>query len=215
MRKLVLGLVGAAALSMGTTANADVIITPGTTVGIPAGFNDFTTDLNNLGLFYVTTTGATLTLTQGSVITFEVLGTESGYFDTFTAGPVSYTEMTGSLVNMFATPLAIGAGSWGAGSLAGILNFSSNYGVNATVGQDGFGIFLASNSASPVQTNVFYIGYDDQITGADDNHDDLIIRATVSPAVPEPATWAMMLLGFGAAGFALRRRRAPILAQAA
>ena len=104
MRKLVLGLVGAAALSMGTTANADVIITPGTTVGIPAGFNDFTTDLNALGLFYVTTTGATLTLTQGSVITFEVLGTESGYFDTFTAGPVSYTEMTGSLVNMFASP---------------------------------------------------------------------------------------------------------------
>lgn len=26
-------------------------------------------------------------------------------------------------------------------------------------------------------------------------------------AVPEPATWAMMLLGFGAIGFALRRRR--------
>ncbi len=26
-------------------------------------------------------------------------------------------------------------------------------------------------------------------------------------AVPEPATWAMMLLGFGAVGFALRRRR--------
>jgi hypothetical protein len=27
------------------------------------------------------------------------------------------------------------------------------------------------------------------------------------PAVPEPATWAMMLLGFGATGFAMRRRR--------
>ena len=26
-------------------------------------------------------------------------------------------------------------------------------------------------------------------------------------AVPEPATWAMMLMGFGAAGFAMRRRR--------
>ena len=34
-------------------------------------------------------------------------------------------------------------------------------------------------------------------------------------AVPEPATWAMMLLGFGAIGFALRRRRAPVLAQVA
>ncbi len=28
----------------------------------------------------------------------------------------------------------------------------------------------------------------------------------VSPAVPEPATWAMMLLGFGVLGFGMRRR---------
>jgi len=34
-------------------------------------------------------------------------------------------------------------------------------------------------------------------------------------AVPEPGTWAMMLLGFGAAGLAMRRRRAPVLAQMA
>lgn len=30
-----------------------------------------------------------------------------------------------------------------------------------------------------------------------------------APAVPEPATWAMMLAGFGAAGLALRRRLRP------
>ncbi|GAA4756375.1 hypothetical protein GCM10023264_24940 [Sphingomonas daechungensis] len=36
-----------------------------------------------------------------------------------------------------------------------------------------------------------------------------------SPAVPEPATWAMMLFGFGVAGYALRRRRQPKLAQLA
>ena len=34
-------------------------------------------------------------------------------------------------------------------------------------------------------------------------------------AVPEPGTWAMMLLGFGAVGFSIRRRRQPTLAQAA
>jgi hypothetical protein len=30
--------------------------------------------------------------------------------------------------------------------------------------------------------------------------------------VPEPATWAMMLVGFGAAGAALRRRRIAVAA---
>lgn len=31
----------------------------------------------------------------------------------------------------------------------------------------------------------------------------------IATAVPEPATWAMMLLGFGAVGIAMRRRRSP------
>lgn len=33
------------------------------------------------------------------------------------------------------------------------------------------------------------------------------IRFNVASAVPEPATWAMMLLGFGAAGYSMRRQR--------
>jgi hypothetical protein len=37
----------------------------------------------------------------------------------------------------------------------------------------------------------------------------------LTAAVPEPGTWAMMLLGFGAVGFAMRRRRTPKLAQLA
>jgi len=35
------------------------------------------------------------------------------------------------------------------------------------------------------------------------------------PGVPEPATWAMMLMGFGAIGYTLRRRRRTVLAQVA
>ncbi len=37
----------------------------------------------------------------------------------------------------------------------------------------------------------------------------------VQPAVPEAKTWAMMLLGFGAMGIAIRRRRKPVFAQIA
>ena len=37
---------------------------------------------------------------------------------------------------------------------------------------------------------------------------------TISSAIPEPGTWAMMLIGFGAIGFVYRRRR-PTLAQIA
>ncbi len=42
------------------------------------------------------------------------------------------------------------------------------------------------------------------------------VRIIAAPgAVPEPATWAMMLMGFGAVGYSIRRRRKPALAQMA
>jgi hypothetical protein len=34
-----------------------------------------------------------------------------------------------------------------------------------------------------------------------------LYKITTPPVVPEPATWAMMLIGFAAVGYALRRRR--------
>ena len=211
MRKSVLGLMGAAALALTSNANAQsVSITPGATAPI-SNLNDFQSQLNGLGLDSITTSGAVLNLSADAVLFFELLGSESGYSDTFTAGGVTFTE------NSAFTPwgaIPLGFQSFGAGSLAGDLLFSSTGGVNATVGDDGFGIFWGPNTNFG-STNTFYIGYDDQITGQDDNHDDLVLRVTVLPAVPEPATWAMMLLGFGAVGFAMRRRRAPVLAQAA
>ena len=41
------------------------------------------------------------------------------------------------------------------------------------------------------------------------------ITGVIRTAVPEPATWAMMLFGFAGIGFAMRRRRQPTLAQVA
>jgi hypothetical protein len=41
---------------------------------------------------------------------------------------------------------------------------------------------------------------------------DNVVMGGATGAVPEPATWAMMILGFGAAGTMMRRRRAALAA---
>ena len=55
------------------------------------------------------------------------------------------------------------------------------------------------------------------VTSVDLNQNGFSNAVLVDPgtAVPEPATWAMMLMGFGAAGFAMRRRRTALLPQVA
>lgn len=53
--------------------------------------------------------------------------------------------------------------------------------------------------------------------GATANSGAILETAPPPPGVPEPATWAMMLVGFGVTGFAMRRsrRRQPAFAQIA
>ena len=58
---------------------------------------------------------------------------------------------------------------------------------------------------------------DRQQTGAGLNFsvpDSVLINPTAppGPGVPEPAAWALMILGFGATGAAMRRRRTMVAA---
>lgn len=201
----------ALALSVSAPAQAavDVTVNFGATNPVAAS-NDFATSLAGLGFTRVATLGASLILNGPALITFEFLGSESGFNDRFTTpGGLSYTE-TSSFQNNFAAPILIGPQIFSAGSLTGLLNFLSAGGAPATVGQDGFGIFLGPNQVSGSNFTTFYFGYDDQITNQDDDHDDFIIRATVSSPVPEPASWALAILGMGAVGWSLRRRQASI-----
>jgi PEP-CTERM motif len=52
------------------------------------------------------------------------------------------------------------------------------------------------------------IGQDTLQPGANDNQGPILdnVRLRIAAAVPEPASWAMMILGFGIIGSALRRR---------
>lgn len=51
-------------------------------------------------------------------------------------------------------------------------------------------------------------------TGQSDSYGGYLDNISLSGAVPEPATWSMMLLGFGGIGFAMRRKRALVFAAA-
>lgn len=209
MKKMILAAAAAVSMALPATANAaaDVTVNFGATNPVPAS-NDFQSLLSGLGLTRFATTGASLVLNGPALITFYFMGSESGFNDTFSTSTLSLTENTLFTNNFAGGGTLIGSQVFAGGSLAGLLNFTTTNanGASATVGQDGFGIFLGANQVSGSNFTTLYFGYDDEIRNQDDNHDDFIVRAVIQ-AVPEPATWAMMIAGFGLVGGAMRLRR--------
>lgn len=209
MKKHLAALAALSALALPASAQASAFITTGTPTDIPTN-NDFLTNLNGLGLTsYATLTS--ITLDQDHYITFEFLGSESGYSDTFWAqsldGLISSTE-TLSFENHFGLPQLIGGGVFSAGDISALLGFltdgTSDIGEDSPVGHDGFAVFLPRDYQGGA-LDTLYFGYDDQ-PGPDDNHDDFIVKATLG-AVPEPSTWLLMIMGFGAIGFGMRKSK--------
>jgi hypothetical protein len=178
------------------------------TTNIP-GNNNFKTQLNALGLTKYANFNTTLSLSQRSTIKFERVAAESGFTNRFTGGSVTGLEADG---NRFANPVLIGTGNFAKGSLQGKLFFTTNgNGDVSQIGSEGFGIFLPRAATGQFESKVLYFGFDDLVNKDDDNHDDFILRATVT-GVPEPTTWAMLILGFGLVGFAARRTRPAVTA---
>ena len=220
MKKLLLALAGVSALALPSVANAQQAqITDGSIVLPVPGSNDFQTQLASVGLTAFTAgTGTNITLTGPATLVFTYMGSESGFRDNFTAtslsGPIFYQELSTSVDNQWpgggtSGGIPIGSGLFAGGSLSPYLLFSSldAGAIPSMLGSFGFGVFLPNPNSVGYTTNTFYLGYDDQAANPDDNHDDIIIRVQVLSPVPEPATWAMMLIGFAAIGVALRRRR--------
>ena len=203
-------LASAAALAFSTSpAFAAATFTVGTGTDkplIPA--NDFKTNLEGLGLDNLRNF-AGLTLDGPAKIKVELFGSESGADDRLIIPGLTYTQgpdapfapvLLGTLTFTNPADFSIKFSS----SLSGFLTEHSP-------GAGEFGYFLkSSTNGSAVTTNVLWLGYDNQLTAADDdNHDDLVIRLTAT-AVPEPAAWAMMIGGFALIGATARRRRTVI-----
>jgi hypothetical protein len=171
--------------------------------------NDFKMQLSSLLLKKYSDTRNIALVGKGKV-TFEFLASESGYTNAFKIGSVIYPETAYS--NFFSAPVVFHTGIYTAATFKPSFITASPINVGLGIGDGlpgtgkGFGIFSkASAGNGAFTTNTVYFGMDDRTGHPDLDFDDMIVRATVS-AVPEPAVWGSMILGFGLIGGALRRR---------
>lgn len=113
----------------------------------------------------------------------------------------SFLTVIGSVYTVMFNYATLGGGSDPLTVTAGGITqspFSANATNNPIVFQTGTFQFTATTRTSTLS-----------FTSAGTNNADAIIdNVSVTGAVPEPATWAMMLLGFSMVGFGLRSRRA-------
>jgi hypothetical protein len=141
------------------------------------------------------------------------VASESGFSNIFNSpsNGISFQETAGGTNNpsnppdnLFSNPTILAAN----GTTTIDYEFVSQVGTFG-VGTSEFGIFTTTDP------NVVFFGLDDNGSGPngpgpDDNHDDIIIRATTLSQpidIPEPATLGLLGAGLAGIGFATRRRR--------
>lgn len=88
----------------------------------------------------------------------------------------------------------------------------SVFGSNVAGSHSGLALLTGTNESSAALPNFgTFKYYDFASTSVSGGKNYLLGSVALTSAVPEPATWAMMLLGFGMAGFGLRNRRKPMV----
>lgn len=193
-------LAGIAAIGLSASAQAAVLFSD--------NFNAETQGLNYTGF-------ANWTVTAGSI---DLIG--PGFFD-FYPGNGNYVDLDGTTgaqnpAGGITTNMSFAAGSYTLKfNLGGSTRGDSND-VRVSLGDFSQLITLASGAGFTSQMFTFTTtGGQLSFTnlGNSDNLGLILDNVSVSSAVPEPATWAMMLLGFfGLGALSARRRKALVAA---
>lgn len=218
VRGLALALAAVSTIGLMGSANATLILTGGS---LAAGSTTNTNDIIGTQTGYF---GGNLSENTTYSITFTYLGKEAGFTNDFV--------FTIGNVQVFTTASAANATYTATGLGAGFVPFKFDTNLTGTPGSVANGSNAAHNAATPnffvsfgtFAGNVFtgtnalsgltgVIGLDDNGGSNDGDYDDLVVKFEVTerggqgPAAPEPATWAMMLLGFAGVGFMAYRRK--------
>jgi len=137
----------------------------------------------------------------------------SGQLDAYLGNPASPTNPIGAFLPATQTFQA---------AATGFYVFQANLGLTTLLAQSSVGTAGQNNYLLQLGQSVlpgsYIVGFLDQggrTDGATANSGAILVTNPPPPSVPEPATWAMMLAGFGATGFAMRRTRRKLIAQIA
>lgn len=200
--------VAAVMVLMGPAKASIVSVIGGTTGSLPADGTPAQNEVIGSVFGYF---GAQLSANGPVKVEYAYLGNEAGNINTF--------FVLGNLTFSTASSQYEDAASANQ-PLAGLLNFA--FGAN----QNTPSVTNGSNSSGANGVPAFFIsfyGKDNKLGAlsgtsgviafddgggrqADGDYDDLVVRFTVT-AVPEPTTWAMMLLGFAGIGLLAYRRK--------
>lgn len=205
-------------LAFTATTQAAFVLTGGFSNPFPVIGNDYNNDLTGLGFTTMRESGQ-LSVNMDGFVTFRLVGAESTYSNTFTAGSESITEpRDNDNLTDPKTPFAFG-GVPGAPVItiavtAGdILNFQFSNDTNSNTVDNLAGINLFDLGIvydfAATSLDQLVLAYDDTYCkwcfwGVEDNHDDMLIRADFRPIPVPPAVW---LFGSGLIGLVAIARR--------
>lgn len=200
----------AAFAALAGPANAAIFVDGiGSTIAVPGSFAFKAQLESDYSLAVQGNQLTSISLTSPARLSFYAVGSESAYTNSFFFGPISSTEADFA----YDPTRFIGSITINSPTSLGGLAFSSSGGLPAVPGSSNFAVFLPTGfSGTSFTTDRLIFGYDDG-GGGDNDFDDFVILAQISP-IPEPRTWLLMLAGFGIVGMQMRRSRRKIASTA-
>jgi hypothetical protein len=200
---MIVALAAAASIAIASPANAAVLVADGVTYdltlnsitngGLTGNFTLAISGINTASDTEGGRTGINAFALNDPSLGNAVSGTSSGF-----------TFMTGGLN---------AAGCDGSGNFFCFAN--SGYNPGSPIPSSLSLMFSVTSDTAGSWANYATPDFKIDWVGSKKNYDLVSLAIPVNNGVPEPATWAMMLVGFGGIGMAMRRRRKGVLAQIA